>query len=108
LDQDVERIAEDIGVSPSELRKLARRGPQSADLLLRRMAALDLDPKEVSAAEPRTFQDLQRVCSMCESKRRCKRDVAADLAAPAWKDYCPNASTLLALNAMPWSARKEW
>ena len=42
----------------------------------------------------RTFQDLQRVCAMCESHRRCARDLARDSAIPAWKDYCPNAATL--------------
>jgi len=104
----VEQIAKDIGVSASQLRALASLGPEAADLLLSRMAALDLDPKEVSRTEPRSFQDLQRVCSMCESKRRCARDLARDSATPAWKDYCPNAATLMALNALPWAARSEW
>ncbi len=107
-EDEVERMAKDIGVSASELRRLARLGPDSADLLLRRMAALDLDRNEVSRTEPRTFQDLQRVCTMCDSKRRCKRDLACDSADPAWQDYCPNAATLMALNALPWRARGEW
>ncbi|SRR6266508_2063779 len=107
-EDEVERMAKDIGVSASELRRLATLGPDSADLLLRRMAALDLDRKEVSRTEPRTFQDLQRVCTMCNSHRRCKRDLARDSADPAWQDYCPNATTLMALNALPWRARAEW
>ena len=60
-----------FGVSASELRALAKRGPQSADLLLRRMEALDLEQNEVAQIERATFQDLQRVCSMCDCKRRC-------------------------------------
>ena len=107
-DEEVERMAKDIGLSSSELRRLANLGPDSADLLLRRMAALDLDRKEVSQTEPRTFRDLQRVCTMCNHHRRCGRDVARDSADPAWKDYCPNAATLMALNALPWRARSEW
>jgi hypothetical protein len=107
-EDEVERIAKDVGVSPAELRKLVSRGPDAADLLLRRMAALDLDRNEVSRAEPRTFQDLQRVCSMCESHRRCARDLARHSADPEWQDYCPNASTLMALDALPWAARREW
>ena len=102
------RMAKDIGVSPSELRRLANLGPDSADLLLRRMAALDLDRNEVSRTEPRTFQDLQRVCTMCNHHRRCRGDLARDADDPAWHDYCPNASTLMALNALPWRARSEW
>jgi hypothetical protein len=107
-EDEVERVAKDVGVSASELRRLASLGPGSADLLLRRMAALDLDRNEVSRTEPRTFQDLQRVCTMCNSHRRCKRDLARDSADPAWQDYCPNAATLMALNALPWRARAEW
>lgn len=107
-EETVERMARDVGVSVSELRRLASLGPESADLLLRRMKALDLDPNEVSQATPEAFRDLQRTCSMCESHRRCARDLARDSAIPAWKDYCPNAATLVALNTLPWSSRHEW
>jgi len=107
-EDEVERVAKDVGVSASELRRLASLGPGSADLLLRRMAALDLDRNEVSRTEPRTFQDLQRVCTMCNSHRRYKRVLARDSPDPAWQDYCPNAATLMALNALPWRARAEW
>jgi hypothetical protein len=36
-EDEVERMAKDIGVSASELRRLATLGPDSVDLLLRRM-----------------------------------------------------------------------
>lgn len=107
-EDEVERMAKDIGMSPAELRRAAALGPGSADLLLRRMAALDLDRNEVSRTEPRAFQDLQRVCTLCNSKRQCKRDMARDSDDPVWQDYCPNAATLMALNALPWRARNEW
>ena len=100
-EEEIERIARDFGMSASDLHRLASLGSGSADLLLRRMATLNLDEDEVSQ-RTRTFQDLQRVCSMCESHRRCARDLASDPANPAWKDYCPNAATLIALNAVPW------
>ena len=104
---DVERIAKDVGVSATELRTLAMYGPEAADLLLRRMAALDLDRNEVARIEPQTFQDLQRVCIMCDHHRRCSGDFARDPASEAWKEYCPNAATLIALNALPWTARHD-
>ena len=104
----VERIAKDVGMSASELGTLVSRGPEAANELLRRMAQLDLDRTEVSRSEPRTFQDLLRVCTMCESKRRCRRDLDTDPTAPGWQDYCPNAATLKALDAMPWLTRREW
>ncbi len=107
-EDEIARMAQDAGVSVAEFRKLTRLGPEGADLLLRRMEALELDPKEVSQTERRTLQDLQRVCAMCESHRRCARDLAHDSENPVWEDYCPNAETLKSLNAMPWSSRREW
>jgi len=44
---EVERIAKDIGMPASEFRKLASLGPQSAELLLRRMAALTSTAKRL-------------------------------------------------------------
>ena len=107
-EEEVKLIAKEVGVSASELGRLASLSPESGDFLLRRMAALDLDRNEVSRTEPQTVQDLQRVCILCGSHRRCARDLARDSANPAWKDYCPNATTLTALNALPWAARREW
>src|SRR6516162_11831657 len=49
-EDDVERMARDLGVSVPELHRLASLGPQSDDPLSRRMAALDLDIKELRAA----------------------------------------------------------
>jgi hypothetical protein len=107
-DEEVERMAHDFRMSASELRAVASRGPEGADLLLDRMAALDLDRNEVRRTQGRTFQDLQRVCMMCESRRRCARDLGRASAAPAWKDYCQNATTLMALDSLPWAARNDW
>ena len=60
---EVERLAKDLGMSASELRGLASRGPHSADLLLQRMAALDLNRNEVSRPSlerSRTFSAFAR------------------------------------------------
>ncbi len=105
---EIERIARDVRMTPAELRAVAKRGPEAANLLLERMAALDLEPAEVGQVGPQTFRDLQRVCSLCESKRRCARDLAQDAAGPQWQDYCPNAQTLMALDVLPWASRREW
>lgn len=99
-------MAKDAGVSVGEFHRLARLGPHASDFLLRRMAALNLDRDEIFRIEPQTFHDLQRVCALCSTQRRCARDLARDAAIPAWKDYCPNAATLTALNALPWVAKR--
>jgi hypothetical protein len=105
---EVERVAADLGMTVSDLYALARRGPEAALLLERRMAALDLDRDEILQSEPGVFRDLQRVCTLCRSKKQCSRDMASNPDSAVWKDYCPNAGTLLALDAMPWSSRREW
>jgi len=105
---EVERMARDLGMSVSELRKVAAQGPEAADLLVRRMAVLDLDRNEVAATAPGTFQDLQRVCTLCENHRRCARDLGRDPADPGWEDYCPNVATLKLMDALPWASRSEW
>lgn len=106
-EQNVERMAHDAGVTTEELRELVRRGSASADLLLERMAALDLDKNEVKKLEPEAFRDLQRVCTVCESQGRCKHDLTRDPGNPAWKSYCPNVETLKELDALPWASRAE-
>jgi len=105
---EVERMARDLGMPPSELRKIANHGPEAADLLLRRMAELNLDNKEVAATAPGTFQDLQRLCTLCESHRQCARDLGRDPADKAWEDYCPNVAMLKLLDSLPWASRSEW
>ena len=107
-EEEIERIACDLRMSPVELRTIVKRGSAAADLLLKRMAALDLDPKEVSQVETQTFRELQRSCALCESKRRCVRDLKGNNVSIEWKDYCPNAATLLALDSLPWRSRREW
>lgn len=105
---EIERMARDIRMSASELRAVAKKGPKAADLLQRRMAALDLDPKEVAWLEPAAFRDMQRVCTMCKSHRRCAWDFARRAPVSTWERYCPNTSTLEGLDGMPWTARREW
>jgi Family of unknown function (DUF6455) len=107
-EQDLERMAKDLGLSVAELHEFARLGANSADLLLRRMAALDLDNKEISEIAPQTLRELQRTCTMCANKRQCARDLARDATDPEWENYCPNAAIFKALDALPWSSRSEW
>jgi hypothetical protein len=105
---EVERMARDLGMPVSELRKIADHGPEAADLLVRRMAVLNLDRDEIATTAPSTFQDLQRLCTLCESHRQCARDLEHDPADAAWEEYCPNVAMLKLLDSLPWAARREW
>jgi hypothetical protein len=96
---EVERIARDVGVSGADLAVLAGKWPDAADLLYLRMKEVHLDRKEITQLEPEVMRDLQRVCTVCGSKRRCEHELAKNPSDPAWQRYCPNATTLSALVA---------
>jgi hypothetical protein len=102
--RETERIAEDVGISPAELRAVARFGPQAAAPLFDRMLALNIDRSEVSRTEPLTLRDMQRVGKLCHKQKVCARDLRRDAGEPAWQDYCPKAATLLAMHELPWLA----
>jgi hypothetical protein len=91
------RIARDLGVSPSELDELVRRGPHAADELPKIMAALKLDAQKIARVEPLVMRDMERVCALCEHKRRCDRELAAGTAPQHYEDYCGNATALASL-----------
>jgi hypothetical protein len=94
---DLGRIARDIGVAPSELYTIAAKRPDAADQLKLRLEALHLDRAALVRDDPRVMRDLDRVCTACGSKRRCTRDWIRYPDDAAWRRYCPNATTLEAL-----------
>jgi hypothetical protein len=94
---EIGRMARDVGVSEADLCVLAGKWPDAGDLLYWRMNEIELDPREITQAEPQVMRDLQRVCTVCGSKRRCEHELAKKPSDPAWQKYCPNATTLSAL-----------
>ncbi len=97
--EEVARIALDVGLSPSELRSLAGYCSDAADLLDRRLEAVGLDPKAVAHAVPNELRDMERLCTLCQSKGRCARDLGADPTDPVWRQYCPNEAAITELAA---------
>jgi len=91
---EIARIAHDVGLSSSDLRQMAKRGPDAAQQLLDRMAALHLDANAIAKNEPAAMRDMQRLCTNCVDKKRCQRDLVLSPNSPVWHHYCPNADTL--------------
>jgi len=87
-------IARDLGISTDDLRALAGKDKNSAELLVRRMATLGLDPAKLDAA---VMHDLQRCCSLCRDKQLCVHELEDKPREPTWPKYCPNEHTLAAL-----------
>ena len=96
LPGDVERIARDIGVTVADLHALERT--EQPLLLPRMLDALKIDAAELARTQPAALRDLQRVCSLCDSKRRCRSELAARDAARTYEGFCPNALTLKTLS----------
>jgi uncharacterized protein YjiS (DUF1127 family) len=96
---EVRRLALEIGVNPEDIRPLAGKWPESADLLTRRMATLQLDPLAIARSQPAVSNDLRKLCSLCMSKGQCEHDLAGGAINSNWQEYCPNTSTLKALSA---------
>jgi Family of unknown function (DUF6455) len=94
---EIARMAQDIGISTSDLRALARHCSDAADLLQRRLESLGLDASELGSSATAQLRDMERLCTLCESKGRCARDLDADPSDPIWRQYCPNHETLVAL-----------
>ena len=95
--REIQRIAGDLGVSGAELRVLAGKWPDSAELLPWRLAALNPDEHRLREKEPQVLRDLQRVCTLCARKGRREHDVAYKPSDRIWRAYCPNSQTLAAL-----------
>ena len=88
-------IARDLGISTDDLRALAGKDRNSAELLIRRMATLGLDPTKLDGA---VMHDLQRCCSLCRDKQLCVHELEDKPREPTWPKYCPNEHTLAALS----------
>jgi len=92
--QELACIARDLGVSADELRALAAQDKSAADLLLRRIETLRLDPTQINSA---VMRDLQRCCSKCTNKVLCVHELEDKPRDAMWPKYCPNEQTLAAL-----------
>jgi hypothetical protein len=92
--QEKRRIANELGISTDELRILAYKDKNSADLLVRRMETIGLEPRNT---DPAVMRDLQRCCSNCRDKVLCVHELEDKPREVTWPSYCPNEATLDAL-----------
>ena len=88
------RIASELRMSSADLEALVRQGPHAADELPNMLAALGVDQEDLARTEPLVLRDMERVCSLCNHKRQCDRDLAAGTAAAHYQEYCGNADTI--------------
>jgi len=93
----LELLARDVNLTLGDLRAVAAKWPDDGDPLRGRLRTLQLDPELISSAQSYGLRDLERVCTLCGSKRRCERDLVRNAGSADWRDYCLNVATLDAL-----------
>ena len=77
-------------------------------LLFRCMDMLAIDRSALAQDDPLLFRELQGRCAACRGRATCARELAHELddaGWDAWRAYCPNSSTLLAIGAVQNCAR---
>jgi hypothetical protein len=61
------------------------------------LRALGIDEADLARSQPLVLRDMERVCAMCASKRKCDHDLAAGTSAGHYEEYCLNAPTIESL-----------
>ncbi len=100
-------IAHELCITPADLDTFVRQGPHAVDELPKLLMALGIDEKALSRTQPLVLRDMARVCTSCQHKHQCDRDLDAGTSAQRYEEYCLNASTIDALDlARPRTGRE--
>jgi hypothetical protein len=94
--REIEAIARELNLSKEELSALTFQPSGSIQSLSKRLCHAGLSEDELAGAHGDVLRDMRRVCSQCQSKTRCARDLKHERRATPAK-YCPNEQTLRAL-----------
>lgn len=96
--QEIERIAHELSLSPSEFYSIAaKNNKNTGELLSHRLSHLGLSEPDLVDQDGKVLRDLHRVCANCSSTAQCARDFASQTSIPDFPDYCPNDQTLRAV-----------
>ncbi len=90
--RDCERAMADLGLGPGDLDTILRSDPDSKALLTRMMAHVGIDLGWLRT-HPRALRELERACSLCGERRRCRHWMKTRQPASAYRAFCPNASS---------------
>jgi uncharacterized protein YjiS (DUF1127 family) len=92
------RMAHELGLAPSDLDTIVRKGVNSAEELPQMLRALGFKEADIAKIQPPHMMEMRHACAGCAHKRACGADLAAKTAASNYENYCANANdiTLLA------------
>jgi hypothetical protein len=94
---EFDRIANDLRIAPDDLEELVRHGKHAADELPKMLDQLGISEERLGQVQPLLLRDMERVCSLCQHKARCDRELTEGTAAETYHGYCGNAGTLESL-----------
>ncbi|MDP3897826.1 MAG: DUF6455 family protein [Mesorhizobium sp.] len=86
-------VSRDIQISVEDLREITAKGAGADRLMARMMAAYGIDADDLRLEAPSLLRDVAVLCSKCEAKGRCARELDAGTAAAHAHEFCPNAET---------------
>jgi prephenate dehydratase len=89
-------MVKDLELSPAEFRALAAKGA-NARQLVHMLDALRIEAHELAQKEPALLGSLRRICSVCDRKAQCDRNIADKTLAVNYYAYCSNAAALKTL-----------
>lgn len=95
---EVESLARDCGISAPDLMAAVAHGAGADRLMERMMAQFHIDREKLQADQPDVLREVEILCSVCDAKGRCSRELKAGTAAMNARDFCPNAETFAALS----------
>src|ERR1700694_5409453 len=81
------QIAQDEAVSRAEFPEPASFGPYDVGLLFRRMAMFHIDRNALAKDDPLLFRELQGLCTLCQSKGLCAKEILGGTKSSAWHSY---------------------
>ncbi|MGB3391409.1 MAG: hypothetical protein WBA88_25920 [Pseudaminobacter sp.] len=91
IDRDeADRLLRECAMGRSDFLSSLRNPYCADDLLLPAMRSVGLDPEAHKASYPAWHRDIERTCTACENRRRCRRDVLSNRFAARHRSYCPN------------------
>jgi len=91
------RMAHELGLAPSDLERLVRRGVDGAEELPQMLRALGFDETAINRIAPPLLMEMRHACTGCGHKNDCHAHLAAKTAAAHYEEFCANAndSTLM-------------
>jgi hypothetical protein len=94
---EIRRMASELGLAPSDLDALVRRGIAGTAELPQMLRALRFDDKAIARIAPPQMAQMRHACAECAHKRTCGADLAAHTAAKNFETYCVNANDIALL-----------